>query len=240
MKRNVLSFLFVLLFSSYVSSENMTTSALESKLYSNAKISLQNRRWKEAINQLEIFESRFPHSSYLCQVSLDAIFAYYKHKDYGLSLATIDRFILMNPAHERVDWVLYMRGLSHTARYSHTIYGILGIDYSDRDPTLIKRALFDFEKLTQHYPSSFYAPGAHELTILARKRLARYHCGIASFYLHREAWIAALHRCQIVQQIFPNTQEARDSFLIQLKAYKGLGAQEAFVRTKKLIGRSPR
>ena len=218
----------------------MTTSALESKLYSNAKISLQSGRWREAIDQLETFQSRFPRSSYSCQVSLDVIFAYYKHRDYGLSLAAIDRFILMNPAHEKVDWVLYIRGLSHIARDSHTIHRILGIDYSDRDPALIQKALFDFEELNQRYPSSFYAPGARGLIILAKKRIARYHCIVASFYLHREAWIAVLHRCQVIQQVFPNTQEARDSLLIQLKAYKGLGAQEALLSTKKLIRRDPR
>jgi outer membrane protein assembly factor BamD len=68
-----------------------------------------------------------------------------------------------------------------------------------------------------------------------KNRLARYDLATADFYLRREAWIAAINRCQEIQKTYPNTVAAKESLGIQLQAYKELGLEDAIARTEKLI-----
>ncbi|MCV5335034.1 outer membrane protein assembly factor BamD, partial [Escherichia coli] len=79
-------------------------------------VSLQSGNWLSAIEKLEALDSRYPFGAYSEQVQLDLIYAYYKNDDLALGLATISRFMRLNPTHEKMDWVFYMRGLSHMAQ----------------------------------------------------------------------------------------------------------------------------
>jgi outer membrane protein assembly factor BamD len=72
-----------------------------------------------------------------------------------------------------------------------------------------------------------------------KNRLANYDLATADFYLRREAWIAAINRCQELQKTFPDTIAAKKSLEIQLEAYKQLGLQDAIQRTEQLIALNP-
>ncbi|MCE0493211.1 outer membrane protein assembly factor BamD [Vibrio salinus] len=221
------------------SSKNVVPDLPPSQLYSEAKLSLQNGSWTKSIEKLEALDSRFPFGAYSHQVQLDLIFAYYKNEEYALSIATIDRFLRLNPSNPNVDWVLYMRGLNNMALDSSFMHSLLGIDRSDRDPEPVKDAFNDFKKLLERYPHSTYANDARKRMVFLKNRLAKYYLATADFYLRREAWIAAINRCQELQKSFPNTEAARKALKIQLKAYKELGLQDAVERTKAQIKLNP-
>ncbi|MGO2474479.1 MAG: outer membrane protein assembly factor BamD, partial [Vibrio litoralis] len=105
-----------------------------SDLYTQAQQELQAGSWAGAIKKFEALDSRYPFGPYSDQVQLDLIFAYYKNGDYPLTLATIERFTRLNPTHERSDWVLYMRGLTHMAQDSNFMHSLFNMDRHDRDP----------------------------------------------------------------------------------------------------------
>ncbi len=75
-----------------------------SVLYSDAQ-NAASGSWLSA-NQLEALDSRYPFGAYSEQVQLDLIYAYYKNDDLALGLATISRFLRLNPTREKQDWVL--------------------------------------------------------------------------------------------------------------------------------------
>lgn len=53
-----------------------------------------------------------------------------------------------------MDWVLYMRGLTHMAQDRNFMHDLFNIDRRDRDPEPVKAAFADFKKLLQRYPNS--------------------------------------------------------------------------------------
>lgn len=210
-----------------------------SDLYAEAQQSLEMGRWTNAIEKLEAIDSRYPFGAYSQQVQLDLIFAYYKSDDWALSLASINRFIRLNPTHEKMDWVLYMRGLTYMAQDSSMMQDMFSIDRSDRDPEPAKLAFNDFKTLLQRYPSSLYGNDAKLRMTALKNRLANYELAAADYYLRREAWIAAINRCQELQKSYPDTEAARSSLQIQLKAYEKLGLSEAISHTQRLIQLNP-
>ncbi|MDW2149749.1 outer membrane protein assembly factor BamD, partial [Vibrio sp. 378] len=210
-----------------------------SELYADAQVSLPSGNWLSAIEELEALDSRYPFGAYSEQVQLDLIYAYYKNDDLALGLATISRFMRLNPTHEKMDWVLYMRGLSHMAQDRNFMHDLFNIDRSDRDPEPVKKAFDDFKKLLQRYPNSPYAEDAQKRMVALKNRLANYDLATADFYLRREAWIAAINRSQELQKSFPDTEAARKSLEIQLEAYKQLQLEDAVARTEALIKLNP-
>ena len=206
-----------------------------SDLYTQAQQELQAGSWAGAIKKFEALDSRYPFGPYSDQVRLDLIFAYYKNGDYPLTLATIERFTRLNPTHERSDWVLYMRGLTHMAQDSNFMHSLFNMDRHDRDPEPVKAAFIDFKRLLERYPDSLYAADSRARLNSLKNRLAEYDLSSADFYLRREAWVAAINRCQEIQKTYPDTIAARDSLKIQLEAYKELGLDDAVKRTEQLI-----
>ncbi|MCE1713874.1 outer membrane protein assembly factor BamD, partial [Enterobacter hormaechei] len=104
---------------------------------------LQEGNYKLAIKQLESLDNRYPFGPYSQQVQLDLIYAYYKSAEYPLALASIDRFMRLNPTHPNVDYVLYMRGLISQALDDSPLQGFFGIDRSNRDPEHARAAFRD-------------------------------------------------------------------------------------------------
>ncbi|MBD1574184.1 outer membrane protein assembly factor BamD [Vibrio sp. S17_S38] len=206
-----------------------------SDLYSQAQKELQSGNWTESIKKLEALDSRYPFGPYSDQVQLDLIFAYYKNGDYPLTSATIARFIRLNPGHERSDWVLYMSGLTNMAQDSNFMHTLFNIDRSDRDPEPVKAAFVDFKRLLERYPDSLYAADARMRLLSLKNRLAEYDLASADFYLRREAYIAAINRCQEIQKTYPDTEAAHKSLEIQLKAYKAINLDDGVKKTEELI-----
>ncbi|MFA0443015.1 hypothetical protein BCU70_17245 [Vibrio sp. 10N.286.49.C2] len=211
-----------------------------SQLYSEAQDSLRSGNWSSAIERLEALDSRYPFGAYTEQVQLDLIYAYYKNDDLALGLATIERFSRLNPTHNRSDWVLYMRGLTHMAQDRNFMHDIFSIDRSDRDPEPVKAAFSDFDRLLKRYPGSAYAEDSQKRMVALKNRLAKYDLATADFYLRREAWIAAINRSQEIQKTFPDTEAARLSLDIQKQAYEKLGMEDQVKRTETLMELNPR
>ncbi|UGA55281.1 outer membrane protein assembly factor BamD [Vibrio sp. VB16] len=221
------------------SSDEIVPDVPASELYTDAQSSLRSGNWLTAVEKLEALDSRYPFGPYSEQVQLDLIYAYYKNGDLPLALATIERFSRLNPTHTKMDWVLYMRGLSHMAQDQNYMHNIFNIDRSDRDPEPVKSAFADFKRLLQRYPNSAFAADAQKRMYALKNRLANYDLASADFYLRREAWIAAINRSQELQKTYPDTEAARESLEIQLEAYQQLGLTEAVARTKELMKLNP-
>ncbi len=221
------------------SSEEIVPDIPAAELYSEAQSSLQSGNWTTAIEKLEALDSRYPFGAYSEQVQLDLIYAYYKNNDIPLGLASLERFQRLNPTHEKMDWILYMRGLSYMAQDTSFMHRAFNMDRSDRDPEPARSAFSNFKKLLQRYPNSAYAADAYKRMFSLKNRLADYDLATADFYLRREAWIAAINRCQQLQKTYPDTTAARKSLKIQLEAYQQLGLQDAVERTQQQIRLNP-
>jgi len=238
-KRSLLGLVTLLTLFGCSSSKEVVPDLPPAQLYAQAKTALQEGYLTGAITKLEAMDSRYPFGPYSDQVQLDLIYAYYRNDQLPLALASIDRFMRLNPTSSKLDWVLYMRGLTHMAQDTNFLQEALNIDRSDRDPTPAAEAFLDFKKLLERYPNSPYAADAEKRMYSLKNRLADYDLSIAKFYIRRKAWIAAINRAQELQKSYPDTEAARESLQVQLEAYKVLGLQGPIANTEKLIKLNP-
>lgn len=206
-------------------------------LYQKAKENLTNGNFSGAAKTLSALDSRFPFGPYSHQVQLDLIYAYYKTGDQEQALATIDRFIRLNPNHSDVDYVYYMRGLVNMDAESNLFQDMLGIDRADRDPTKAREAFSDFRQLIEKFPDSKYAADAQKRMVYIKNRLAKYELAIARYYMKRQAYVAAANRGKYVLEHFQDTPYLQEALELMVECYDQLALpelKEHTLRTLKL------
>lgn len=195
-------------------------------LYEEAKESMANGNFNGAATILSALDSRYPFGPLSHQVQLDLIYANYKAGDSDKALATIDRFIRLNPNHSDVDYAMYMRGLVNMDTDKNLFQDLVGIDRSDRDPSQAREAFEDFRRLLNKYPDSKYAADSRKRMVYIKNRLAKYEIAIARFYMRREAYVAAANRGRYVLEHFPDSTQVQQALEIMVECYEQLGLSE--------------
>ena len=195
-------------------------------LYTEAKNSLNNGLYNRAIASLSNLESRYPFGPLSRQVQLDLIYAFYKSGQYDQALPNIDRFIKLNPNHPQLDYVLYMRGLVNMETGLNSFQEFFGIENSDKDMVATRDAFNDFRTLIGRFPESKYNEDAKQRMTSLLDKLARHEVVIASYYMRREAYVAAINRCKYVVEYYQQSSSVKPALEILVKAYGELGLDE--------------
>ncbi|WP_218313132.1 outer membrane protein assembly factor BamD [Alteromonas antoniana] len=196
------------------------------QLYEKAKTSMEAGNFSNAAATLSALDSRYPFGPLSHQVQLDLIYSYYKSGKTEETLATVDRFIRLNPNHSDIDYAFYMRGLTNMESDSNLFQELMNIDRADRDPAKSREAFNDFRRLIQQYPNSKYAVDARKRMLHIKERLARYEIAIARFYMRREAFVAAANRGRYVIEHFPDSTQVQQALEIMVSSYEQLGLEE--------------
>ncbi|BET96152.1 outer membrane protein assembly factor BamD [Xenorhabdus taiwanensis] len=210
-----------------------------SQIYSIGQEKLQEGNYKAAIKQLESLDNRYPFGPYSQQVQLDLIYAYYKSAEYPLALASIDRFMRLNPTHPNIDYVLYMRGLVSQALDDSLLQGLFSIDRSNRDPEHARAAFRDFNQLVRYYPNSQYSTDATKRLIFLKERLAKYELAVVQYYTKRSAYVAVVNRVEQMLRDYPDANATRNALPYMELAYKELGLTAEANKVAQLIAANP-
>jgi outer membrane protein assembly factor BamD len=205
------------------------------QLYDRASESMEVGNFSAAAQTLSALDSRYPFGPLSHQVQLDLIYSYYKSGKIDETLATVDRFIRLNPNHSDVDYAYYMRGLTNMESDSNLFQELLTIDRSDRDPSKSRQAFEDFRRLIEQYPNSKYASDAKKRMLHIKDRLARYEIAIARFYMRRQAYVAAANRGRYVIEHFPDTTQVKDALEIMVSSYEQLGLDDLRLNAMKTL-----
>ncbi|MBD3587350.1 outer membrane protein assembly factor BamD [Salinimonas sp. HHU 13199] len=196
------------------------------QMYQQAQQNMQAGNFSAASNTLSALDSRYPFGPLSHQVQLDLIYSYYKSGKIDETIATIDRFIRLNPNHSDIDYAFYMRGLVNMEADSNLFQELMNIDRDDRDPAKSRQAFDDFRRLIQQYPDSKYAADARKRMMFIKNRLASYEIAIAKFYMRREAYVAAANRGRYVIEHFPDSDQVQRALEIMVSSYEELGLTE--------------
>lgn len=195
-------------------------------LYENAKQSMDQGNFNLAATTLSSIDSRYPFGPLSHQVQLDLIYSYYKVGKTDQALATIDRFVRLNPNHADVDYALYMRGLTNMDVDRNLFQDMVGIDRSDRDPSKSREAFEDFRRLIEKFPESKYSADAKKRMLFIKNRLAKYEIKIARYYMRRQAYVAAANRGRYVLESFPDSIHLQEALEIMAECYDQLNLTE--------------
>ena len=197
-----------------------------SKFYSEAKKSLSEGDYEEAIKYYELLESRFPFGKFAQQAQVEIAYAYYKYDEPESALAAADRFIKLHPRHPHVDYLYYLKGLVNFNAGKDLISKYIPQDPTQRDPGAARAAFDDFAILVRKYPQSKYSSDARQRMLFLRNNLAEYEIHVANYYMRRDAYIAAANRAKYVVENYQKTTAVPKALIIMAKAYKLMGLQD--------------
>ncbi|MGD9603891.1 MAG: outer membrane protein assembly factor BamD [Gammaproteobacteria bacterium] len=206
--------------------EDMPENWPEDKLYFAAKDRLQSGSCASAVEYYEKLQARYPFGAYAAQAQIELAYCQYKSEEGAQALATIDRFMKLNPTHPHMDYAFYLRGLVNfnldqgiTARY-------LPRDPSQRDPGAALQAFNDFSELIRRFPDSRYVTDSQLRMRHLRNILAQHEVNVANFYMRRGAFIAAANRARYVVENFQQTPAMPEALVLLAKAYRVLELED--------------
>jgi len=192
-------------------------------IYEEARAALDRGSYIDAIEAYETLQSEYPFGEYATQAQLDLIFAYKKRGETESAVAAADRFIRLNPRHEKVPYAIYMRGVARQDSGKTTIRRFLSDTFNlkraRRDPEPLEKAFGDFRRLIQRHPESQYVDDARERMTELRDLLAEHDLAVARFYAEREAWVAVARRTKRILQRYPETSAIPDALKLMRQAY---------------------
>ena len=199
------------------------------------EIELERGNYTRGIQIYEAILARYPFSELSRQLQLDLMFAYYKAGRTEEAVETADTFMRENPIHPRVDYALYIKGLSYFERDPSFLERWFRKDINKRPPKDVMLAYSSLRQLVERFPASEYAPDAEQRMIAIKNRLADYENHVADYYLRRGAYVAAVNRAKgSLEQYNGATGNAR-SLQIMAQAYEKLGMTDLAADARRVL-----
>lgn len=212
-----------------------TTGWSANKLYSEAKASMTDGGYDKAIQYFEKLEARYPYGRYAQQAQLEVAYAYYKQQEKASAVAACDRFIRLHPGHPNVDYAYYLKGL---VNFNEDL-GLLGYvsnqDLTERDPRAAKESFDAFRELVTKFPESRYTPDATARMNYLVNALASHETHVATYYLNRGAYVAAINRAQESIKTYPDAPANEEALFIMIKGYDLLGMNDLRDDTERVM-----
>ncbi len=190
------------------------------RLYSEAKRSMQRQNYNRAIELYEFLETRYPFGVYGQQALLDLAYVYYKIGNQEQALSTTDRFIRLYPQNPHVDYAYYLQGLINFYKNKTLTDRFVRTDASQRDVSSAYASFQNFSELLERFPDSRYREDSIQRMVFLRNVLAQNEVHVASYYLRRRAFIAAINRARYVVENYSKTPSVPDALVIMAKAYR--------------------
>jgi outer membrane protein assembly factor BamD len=218
--------LFTLIACSSETPPDANKNASVEEIYNDAKKSLNDGSYEEAVKKFESLQSRYPYGRYAQQAQLEIAYAYYKQTEPESAIAAADRFIKQYPNNPHVDYAYYVKGLANFS----TDIGLFGLtfgqDPTERDPKAAQDSFSAFKDLVTRFPASKYAADSRLRMQYLLNALAKYEIHVARYYLRRGAQVAAVNRAKEVLTLYPNSPSTRDALLILVQGYDAMGLKQ--------------
>lgn len=203
--------------------QDVTRNWSAERLYVEAHKAMNDYDFSKAIGYYEKLETRFPFGVLATQAQLEQAYAYYKSDQPASALATLDRFIRLNPESPEVAYALYLKGLVDFNQGRSFLDRFLPVDDAERDPAGLRQAFQVFGELLRRFPHSKYAADARQRMVYLRNVLARHELDIARFYYRRKAYVAAANRARYLVRFYSGTPSVPDALVLMVESYRALG-----------------
>lgn len=195
------------------------------RLNDEAALAMKNKDYDKAIRYYETLQSRYPHGRYAVNAELQIAYAYYKKQDAAAAIAVADRFSKLHPHHPNLDYVYYLKGLA-TFNERGIVEKFTRQEISDRDPKSLRESFASFKELVTRFPNSKYVPDATERMRYLVNALADHEMHAARYYMKRQAYLAAINRCQYVIENYQETPAVEEALVTMVSAYELLGIDD--------------
>ena len=160
----------------------------DQEMMSRAEAAMTRKKYDEGRKNLQRLINQFPESELVPPARLSVGRSFFNEKRYDEARAEYQRFIELFPQHERIDEAHYYMGLSFFRQ----------MEKADRDQTLSKKAIAEFQTLTGEFKDSQYAADARAKSAQCRRQLAEKELYVGKFYFNRGSYGAAIRRFEAI------------------------------------------
>jgi outer membrane protein assembly factor BamD len=196
------------------------------RLYQEAKDDMSSGAWDRATKSLERVEGLAAGTLLAQQAQLDLAYSQWRADEKTTAMATIDRFIKLNPSSPALDYAMYLKGLMNFNSNLGLFGSLTGQDLSERDQRAARDSHQAFKLLTEQFPASRYSADARERMAFIVNALADYEVHVARYYFRRGAYVAAASRAQGAVQEFSHTPAVEEALAIMVQSYDKLALPE--------------
>ena len=167
----------------------------------------------KAAPKFEEVERQHPYSDLAVRAQIMAAWSFYQGNNYPRAVASLDRFIELNPADGLVEYAYYLRALC----YYEQIVDV------ERDAEMTLLALTAFDEMLLRFPQGTYSRDARLKADLARSHLAGKEMAVGRFYSERGHYAAALRRFEKVARDYQTSNQVPEALYRMVEAYLALG-----------------
>ncbi len=193
------------------------------QLYREAHEELNSGAWDRAIQLYQRVEGLAAGTLLAQQAQLDMAYAQWRSGDRTTALATVDRFVKLNPSSPALDYAMYLRGMINFNEDLGTLGKLAGQRLSERDQRGARDAWQSFKQLVDQFPDSRYADDARVRMDFIVNSLAEYEVNVARYYLRRGAYVAAANRAQQALAEYSQSPSVEEALAIMVQSYDKLG-----------------
>ena len=165
----------------------------DQQLMQSADVQMQRHNYEDARKDLQRLMNQYPDSDLVISARLASAKALYLEKKYEEARAEYQRFLDLHSQNDRADEAHYYLAMSYF-RQSYT---------PDRDQSLTRKALDEFEILIKQMPDSQFAPDARERRAQCRRKLAEKELYVGTFYFNYGQYGAAAGRFKALLAQYP-------------------------------------
>ena len=220
-KRNIIIFIFFLIFFGCSKKETSVTTLKEKNLesqmievYYDAMREFERGDVIYAGRKFSEVELLYPQSIWAPRAVLMSAYGYFSQGYYNDAINDIERFLIKYKNHPQTDYAYYLLALCH---YDQIVD-------EKKDLKQILRSRDYFERIVRDYPDTEYALDSRFKLDLIREILASKEMYLARYYVKREKWIPAINRFKIIIKDYDNTIYVEEALhrLVELHYKVGL------------------
>ena len=171
-------------------------------------------------------ELLYPQSIWAPKALLMAAYSYYSQDYYLEAISELERYFLVYPKHENLDYAYYLLGICYYEQI---------ID-EKKDLEAILKAKEYFSIILIDYRGTDYAEDAAFKLDLIEDVLAAKEMYIGRYYLEKKKWIPAINRFRSVVDNYQTTIYVEESLYRLVEIYYILGLEEEAKKYAKLLG----
>lgn len=178
---------------------------------------LKAEEFDKAVTYFQFVKSKYPFSIYAALSDLRIADTKFAQKKWLDAASAYEVFIRLHPRHEQTAFAYYRVGISYFNAVPSNFF--LMPKATTRDPSFAKDALLAIERFILQYPDSEHIPDALAKQQLLFSFLAKHHQHVASYYLKRKKYEAAIERYLTVDNLYHESPEALESLFLAAEIY---------------------
>lgn len=192
------------------------------RLYREARDDIEAGAYDRATKSLERVEGLAAGTLLAQQAQIDLAYVQWKATERTSALATIERFIKLNPSSPALDYAMYLRGIINFNDNLGLLGSVAGQRLSERDQRASRDAWQAFKLLVEQFPQSKYTPDAKLRMNYILNSLAEYEVHVARYYFRRGAYVAAANRAQQAVAEYPQSPSTEEALYLMMASYDKL------------------